>query len=181
MADSIDDLTLKQRRFCLEYIKDRNGAQAAKRAGYAWKHARIEASSLLKKPVIRNFIRSAIADQESRLKIDGDKVIKELARIAFFDSEALELVATGGAKLSDLTRDERAAIAEVTSTEYTWTEGRGEEAETHKEVTTKVKAHSKTKALEILAKHFNLFKEEPDDKDKVTGALKLVYSKPGES
>ena len=38
------ELSLKQRRFIAEYLKDGNGTQAAIRAGYAPKNARITAS-----------------------------------------------------------------------------------------------------------------------------------------
>lgn len=167
----MDGLTPLQRRFCLEYIKDKNGKKAAVRAGYSKRGAAVEAVRQLRNKEIRDFIRSAIADQESRIQVDGDKVIKELCRIAFFDPVVLQKLATEELVMDDLTRDERAAILEIQRDVHTWSEKDGDEE--HREVKIKVKAQSKIRALEILAKHFNLFKESETDLEKV---FKLAYS-----
>jgi len=51
-----DGLTDKQRRFVEEYIKDQNGAAAARRAGYDENSARQMAHENLTKPYIRSAI-----------------------------------------------------------------------------------------------------------------------------
>jgi phage terminase small subunit len=147
----MDELTPLQRRFCLEYIKDRIATKAYIRAGGAKKGAAANASRLIRNDNILRYIRTLIAEQESRIKVDADRVIKELCRIAFFDASILQCVSTGKIALNDLSADEKAAIAE-----YTRTVGEGG-------TTVKIKAHSKIKALDILAKHFQLFEESPDD------------------
>ena len=156
----MDDLTPLQRRFCLEYLKDQNGTRAAIRAGYAKRGAGAEASRLLRNVNIRRYIRSAIAEQESRLKVSADRVIKEFARIAFFDPVVLEAIASGDLSLKDLTPDERAAIQsyQLDAKEYD-----DKDAGKVTESKIRVKAHSKNQALEALAKHFRLFEEAPDD------------------
>lgn len=46
-------INLPQERFCQEYIKDLNGAQAAIRAGYSAKSAKETASRMLSYPAVR--------------------------------------------------------------------------------------------------------------------------------
>src|SRR5271165_758583 len=50
MADS---LTFKQKNFCIEYLKDHNGTQAAIRAGYSAHTANEQAARLLAKVSVR--------------------------------------------------------------------------------------------------------------------------------
>ena len=49
-------MTEKQKRFCEEYIKCWNGAEAARRAGYSPKSANRIADENLSKPYIKNYI-----------------------------------------------------------------------------------------------------------------------------
>lgn len=161
----MDGLTPMQRRFCLEYLKDKNGTKAAIRAGYAKSGASTEAFRLLRNAEIRQFIRSAIEEQEARVKVDADRVINELSRIAFFDASILEDIANGKLALSELSADERAAISEYSKTRNEFG------------VQVKIKAHPKIKALEILAKHFNLFKEDEDERGGVSFTLSYPLKK----
>ena len=55
-GDNIGRLTEKQELFCLEYIKDLNATQAAIRAGYKKKNARIIGCENLSKPNIKKRI-----------------------------------------------------------------------------------------------------------------------------
>ena len=50
-------LNPKQKRFCEEYVKDLNGTQAAIRAGYSKKTAKEQASHLLTKINIQQYIK----------------------------------------------------------------------------------------------------------------------------
>ncbi len=73
LDDTFDPLELlrpKQRAFVVEYLKDRNGAQAAIRAGYSERTARQQASELLTKPDIA----AAVSNLSRRVElqvIDG--------------------------------------------------------------------------------------------------------------
>ena len=51
-------LTAKEQRFIHEYRLDGDGANAARRAGYAPKSAKVTASRLLKKPAIAEAINN---------------------------------------------------------------------------------------------------------------------------
>lgn len=145
-------LSAQQRRFCFEYVKDRSAQNAAIRTGFSKRSAKVRGFRLLRMPGVAATIRTLIAEQEVRLKIDADKVINELARVAFFDASVLADIANGAVDPTELSADERAAISEI-QVSYNQ-EGRQ----------IKVKAHSKLKALEILAQHFQIFETPPDDK-----------------
>lgn len=76
-------LTLKQERFCREYVRlAGNGTQAAIAAGYAPKNARITASQNLTKPSIRARIEQLQAKMKSESIADAQEVMQLLTEIA---------------------------------------------------------------------------------------------------
>ena len=76
-------LTEKQKRFVEEYLIDLNATQAAIRAGYKVDNAQQVGSENLSKLVIREAIEKALAERSRRTGINQDRVVQELARIAF--------------------------------------------------------------------------------------------------
>lgn len=81
-------LTEKQRRFVEEYLIDLNATQAYLRAGYSAKNenvAGVEAHKLLRNPKIDKAIQEAMDERSKRTEITADRVLKELAHIAFDD------------------------------------------------------------------------------------------------
>ena len=76
-------LTPKQERFCEEYLIDLNATQAAIRAGYSEKTAREQAAQNLSKLNIQEKIAELKAERSKRTEITQDRVIKELAAMAF--------------------------------------------------------------------------------------------------
>jgi phage terminase small subunit len=106
-------LNPKQKRFCDEYLKDLNGTQAAIRAGYSKKTATEQSSRLLTNVKVQDFISSKMEKREKRTEITQDRVLQELARIAFFDIRNL-IDEDGNPKpLDTLDDDTAAAIAGV--------------------------------------------------------------------
>ena len=77
------EITAKQRRFCEEYLIDLNATQAAIRAGYSARTAKAIASENLTKPYIAAEIAAAFAARSERTEVTQDRVIEELALIAF--------------------------------------------------------------------------------------------------
>lgn len=75
----------KQQRFVDEYLKDLNATQAAIRAGYSAKTAYAIAEKLLRKAEIQEAIQAAMKARSKRTEVTQDRVLQELARIAFFD------------------------------------------------------------------------------------------------
>ena len=79
------ELTSKQERFCNEYLVDFNATQAAIRAGYSPspKVAAEQGHENLKRPEIQKLIRKLVAELHTRTLVAADRVMSELARIAF--------------------------------------------------------------------------------------------------
>ena len=84
-SPSQDHLTDRQRRFVEEYLVDLNAAAAAIRAGYAATSARTVGPRLKALPKIRAALEAAMAERRRRVAVTQDRVIEELARIAFAD------------------------------------------------------------------------------------------------
>ena len=74
-------MTAKQRRFCDEYLIDLNATQAAIRSGYSKKTAYSIGEENLKKPELKKYIDSRMAEKESELIADQDEVLKYLTAV----------------------------------------------------------------------------------------------------
>lgn len=170
------DLTAKQRVFVSEYLIDLNATQAAIRAGYSEKNADKIGSELLGKTRIKEEIEARLQEREKSNKVTAEKVIAELAKIAFangadyarvvektgrrvildekgekigeepYTYSTVEIVPTG-----DLPEEKKAAIAGIKETRH------GIE----------VASCDKVKALELLGKYLSLFTE----KREISGTL----------
>lgn len=68
----------RHERFCQEYVVDYNGTQAAIRAGYKEKNARVQASALLTNPNILSRVHELQKDQLDRLALSQDYVVLQL-------------------------------------------------------------------------------------------------------
>lgn len=110
-------MTPKQRRFVEEYLVDRNATQAAVRAGYSAKSAARTGWRLRQIPAVRLAIAEAARDREDRREMSRDRVLVELARVAFASSgEYLDWGPDAVAlkHKTVLTPDQQAAVAEIT-------------------------------------------------------------------
>ncbi len=143
----------KQKRFCEEYMIDLNATQAAIRAGYSIKTAPEQASRLLNNVNVSKEIDRLQALQSRRTGISADRVIRELAKIAFVDPNRVINPSDGTVK-SDANADDRAAIQGVKVKQSSSVNGDSFEAE--------VKLYDKTRALELLGKHLGLFSDKLD-------------------
>jgi phage terminase small subunit len=82
-------LTPKQARFAAEYLIDLNATQAAIRAGYSAKTAYSQGERLLRHVEVAQAIQAGQQARAVRTEITQDRVLQELARIAFFDIRQL--------------------------------------------------------------------------------------------
>lgn len=82
-------LTARQEMFVREYLVDLNATQAAIRAGYSPRSAEVTGHHLLKNHKVRAAIQTAMEERSQRTEITADRVLKEVARIAFFDVRRL--------------------------------------------------------------------------------------------
>jgi len=151
-------LTDKQARFVEEYLVDLNATQAAIRAGYSEKTAYSIGSENLTKPDIQVAIVERRLAQSKRTEITADKVLAELALLGFANMEDYIRVGTNGdpyIDLSELTREQAAAISEVAVDDYV--EGRGKNAREVRRV--RIKFHDKKGALVDIGRHLGMFKD----------------------
>lgn len=140
-------LTEKQKRFADEYLIDLNATQAAIRAGYSPKSAEQQGSRLLTNAKVRAYIDERMAEHSARTGVNQERIIRELARIAFLDPT--QLVDMDSAELLDAaSADDRAAIASVKVKTMS-----GETEMIEREV----RFADKIKALELLGKRFGMW------------------------
>lgn len=143
-------LTDKQKRFCEEYLIDLNATQAAIRAGYSPETAKDIGCENLAKPNLRARIDAAIAERSKRTGVTADRVVRELAKLAFVN--ATDVIDTQrGEVLENASREDTACISAVRVKTKT-----GEDfTETEREI----RLCDKTKALELLGKHLGMFSD----------------------
>lgn len=104
-------------RFCEEYLEDLDGAAAARRAGYAVGRAKQTACSLLKKPAVQALIAAGKAARSQRTQVTADRVLEELALVAFSNIDHYEVDAeTGRVTLAE--GAPRAAKRAISSVKY---------------------------------------------------------------
>lgn len=80
-----DGLNDKQTAFCQEYIIDFNATKSAIRAGYSKKTAGAMAGRLLGLVKIQEKIKEMSKQREQRTNVTADRVVQQLAKIAFMD------------------------------------------------------------------------------------------------
>lgn len=146
-------LTEKQQRFVEEYLIDLNATQAAIRAGYSAKTADQQGSRLLANVKVQQAISVAMAERSKRTGINQDRVVLELARIAFVNIEDVVDTDTGEI-LSNASRDDLACIESIKFKQSDNQYGGSIERE--------VKISPKLKALELLGKHLGMWNDKID-------------------
>lgn len=159
-------LTHKQKRFCLEYLVDKNSTAAAIRAGYSKKTAQVIGPENLAKPLIAQHLDFEIEKQEERTKVTADWVILELAKLASINSQD---IFNDGGKLINIKKLPRKVAAAISSVEVVkQTTKEGEPVE----FLHKIKFWDKKGALDTLAKHFGLLL----DKIKISGDINISFA-----
>lgn len=71
-------LTARQSRFVEEYLVDRNATQAAIRAGYSVRTAKVQAARLLTNVHLQRALTAAVSLRTERTQIDQDWVVAKL-------------------------------------------------------------------------------------------------------
>lgn len=151
------ELTPKQERFVLEYLLDLNAKRAAIRAGYSEQTAQPQSSRLLSNVKVQKAILAKKKEREQRTTVTTDRVVKELARIAFSNITDVASWNESGVTVIDsktIPRSVTAAVQEVHHNK-SWGTDAGSE-------NTRVKMLSKQKALETLAQHLGMLDDRSD-------------------
>ncbi|CDA90583.1 putative uncharacterized protein [Firmicutes bacterium CAG:238] len=139
-------MTEKQKRFCDEYLIDLNATQAAIRAGYSPRTAEQAASRLLSFVKVQDEISKEMAERSKRTGINQDRVLMEIAKMAFVNIDDVIDFDTAQVKPT-ATKEDLACIqsVKIKPTEF------GTERE--------IKLCDKKSNLELLGKHLGMFKD----------------------
>lgn len=162
-------LTPKQKLFVAEYLVDLNATAAALRAGYSQKTAAQVGYQLLQKSTVQEAIQQAMDDRAKRTTVTQDRVVSELAKIAFANGADFAQVVTlkpgeagrPGVQIVELTDtdslndDQKAAISSIEETKHG----------------IKVSTYDKVRALELLGRHLGMFDGNGGEED---GGVTLV-------
>jgi len=153
-------MTDRQKRFVEEYLIDLNATQAAIRAGYSPQTAQEQGYQLLQKTSVQSAIGKAIAERSKRTGINQDRVIQELAKLAFVNMT--DIVDEKGRINFNASDDDLSCIEGI---KY-----KSSSSESGSSIEREVKISSKLKALELLGKHLGMFV----DKVNLTGETKVT-------
>jgi len=141
----------KQERFCREYVIDFNATQAAIRAGYSKRSSSTHGYRLLKNDEIQTRIKEIAQDAVDRVSLRQDRVLEEIARVAFADIRKLFNADGTLIPIADLPEEVAAALGSV-------------DIQTSDDdvpvTTTKIRMADKLKALEQLGRYFKLFTDQ---------------------
>ena len=154
-------MTAKQKRFVDEYLIDLNATQAAIRAGYSAKTADRIGPELLGKTCVSEAISNAMAERSRRTGVNQDRIVLELAKIAFI--RMTDVVDSNGRIKQNASADDLSCIESIKYKESDNEYGGSVERE--------VKIASKLKALELLGKHVGMW----NDKLNVNLNLPVFY------
>lgn len=137
--------TAKQQRFIAEYLVDLNATQAAIRAGYKKQSAKVTGCRLLTKANIKAAIEARRRTLADKTEVTQERVITELARIAFSNMGEFVDFDPAGVRIKPSSAVDTRCLAEVSETV---TQAGG---------TVKFKLHDKIAALSKLGEHLGTF------------------------
>lgn len=160
-----DKLARKEESFARQYvILHSNGTAAAISAGYARNSADVTASKLLGKPKVKARVKALLAEQEKKHNFSAERVLQELAKLAFSDARAL-FDSSGKLKSMEEWPPDAAAAVQAVETS----------ASGHAK---HVKLASKTRALEIFCKYYKMFAEDRTVEDLGVKVIVLDMPRP---
>ena len=144
-------LSAKQQLFVDEYLIDLNATQAYIRAGYKnFDSAGVEANKTLNIPKVRAAVDAALAERSRRTGINQDRVVEELAKLAFVKASDVIDVNTATV-LPDAKPEDLACIQSVKIKRTTKGKSTIEERE--------VRFYDKKGSLELLGRHLGMFRD----------------------
>jgi phage terminase small subunit len=146
---------IREERFAREYVIDLNGSEAAKRAGYAERSARITASRLLTKANVKDLIAKLTKEKFEKLEISADWVLGELRKLAGYDAGAIFNDDGSLKPIREWDPATRTALVGLDHEKLFEHFGGGQAK--HVGTTRKIKLADKLRALELLGRHLKLF------------------------
>lgn len=170
-------LTPKQLAFADEYLIDCIALQAALRAGYSRKAAKIMSWKWKKNPILKKLIDEKMATRSARLQLNQDRILQEIVSIALTDPRRLYDNHGRLLPIKDWPPDVAAAVSSIKSLEYKNRDGSitGEIKE--------IKFWDKGKQLDLAARHLGLYSEKNEHNTSIAqlireARLRLIDTKP---
>lgn len=152
-------LTPKQAMFVAEYLIDGNATRAAVAAGFAACSAHVTGARLLRHAKVAAAIAAGHARRAEKLKISAERVLEEIAKLAFYDPRDLFDERGNLHPITQLDDISRAAIAGLD------TERR--DTKCSRTIVTKVKLADKGQNLERLGRWLKLFTDRVEHDGKI--------------
>jgi phage terminase small subunit len=138
-------ITEKQKRFAQEYLVDLNATAAAIRAGYSPKTATEQGSRLLTNVKVQEEIQRRQVKLQNKLEITQERVIEELAAIAFANgTDFVTVTDTGLLDIKPTHKVPKEKLPAIAGLKYN-------------QMGVEIKLHDKVRALELLGKHLGVF------------------------
>lgn len=165
-------LDIRQRAFADLYLIDQNASAAYVRAGYTAKNENVAAASasrLLTTAKVRNYVEFRLKKLHDKFAITQERVLGELARMAYVNVQDLFDAAGNLLPIKDLPEDVARSILSVEVTEA----ASGDKVLT---VNTKKVKTDKTAALRLLGQHLKLFTDKVEHGGLGGGPLMMVVS-----
>ena len=142
-------MTEKQKIFADEYLIDLNATRAYRVAYPSVKKeeaAAVNGSKLLRNTKVAAYIRERMQERQKRTEITQDRVLQELAAIAFAKTTDYSEIKDGCVRIKDtaeLNEQQVRALAGIEEGKFG----------------IKVKLNNKEKALELLGRHLGMFRD----------------------
>lgn len=155
-----NELTEKQRLFCIAYIKNFNAAQAVIKAGYEVKDSQRAAEvgyQLLQLTPVRNEIERLKIIKAQSIMISEDDIVERYMKIAFADMTDFAEFGPKGLKLKDSKKVDGGLIKEISMSRQG----------------TKIKLEDRERALKWLADFFEMNPEHKHRKEHDKKRLQL--------
>lgn len=165
-------LTPKQEKFCLEYLKDGNASRAYRVAYDTSKmkeaSINVNASKLLKDTKIALRLKELGEKHAKKNDVTAERIIKELAGIAFFD---VQMLYNEDGTLKQITELSSEVTRAIHSTKQRL-EKQGQDKEDLAEIK-EIRTHDKLKALELLGRTLAMFTDK--NQTEVSGELSITF------
>lgn len=145
----------QHQRFADKFFETLNGAESARYAGFSEASARQEASRLLERDDVQEYLQRLRAVLAEKTGVSQQKVLNEIAKIAFSDIRNYYQDDNQLKPICDLEDNEAAALASVKSYEENLP-GTSVVIGINKEI----KLYDKLAGLEKLARHLGMYKED---------------------
>ncbi len=156
-------LSEKHILFCNEYLIDFNASAAFVRAGYAEKGARQNAYTLLQNDEIKEYLSKQQEKLQRKTEISAERVINELAKIAFHNTQDFVNGGNSVLEIKHLDRDKVAAVSKIKTTT--------KEFDGNVTTTTEIGFYDKVDALEKLGRHLGVFEKDNTQKQPNTNIV----------